>query len=88
LWRWAEARGLRLAPLERLGKSSLFVYWIHVELVYGYATWPLRHGLPLWGTTVATIGFAALMYTVVVGRDRLVTAWRARESKPALAVSR
>ena len=29
--------------LERFGRSSLFVYWIHVELVYGYATWPL-HG--------------------------------------------
>jgi len=24
--------------LERLGQGSLFVYWIHVELVYGYAT--------------------------------------------------
>ena len=24
--------------LERFGRSSLFVYWIHVELVYGYAT--------------------------------------------------
>src|SRR5262245_8496826 len=47
------ARGIRLGILARLGKSSLFVYWIHVELVYGYASWPLRHRLPLWGTTLA-----------------------------------
>src|SRR5262249_3541868 len=35
-------RAAILAPLDRLGRSSLFVYWIHVELVYGYATWALH----------------------------------------------
>src|SRR5262249_58188888 len=33
---WGAA--FRFGPLERLGRASLFVYWIHVELVYGYAT--------------------------------------------------
>ena len=36
-------------PLTRLGRNSLFIYWIHVELVYGYASWGWRHRLPLWG---------------------------------------
>ena len=36
--------GFTLEPLQRLGRSSLFVYWIHVELVYGYTTWPSGTG--------------------------------------------
>src|SRR5262245_42695873 len=71
LCRLGESRGMRLPALERLGKSSLFVYWIHVELVYGYTTWPLRHRLPLWGTAIAYAAFAVLMYLAVDGRDRL-----------------
>ena len=43
------------APLERFGRRSLFVYWIHVELVYGYATWPLHRRLPLWGAVAACV---------------------------------
>ena len=67
-----------LAWLERFGRSSLFVYWIHVELVYGYASWPLRGRLPLWGTLVACAVFSLLMYRAVLLRDRMVENWRAR----------
>ena len=42
--------GVAFTALERFGRRSLFVYWIHVELVYGYATWPLHGRLPLWGS--------------------------------------
>lgn len=65
-------------PLEKLGRSSLFVYWIHVELVYGYATWLLRHRLALWQTAVAYVIFCALMYAAVLARDRLATRRRDR----------
>jgi uncharacterized membrane protein len=71
-----EARGLRWRAIDRLGRSSLFVYWIHVELVYGYATWPIRQRLPLWGSGLAFILFTVLMYQAVRLRDRLVQAWR------------
>lgn len=64
--------------LERLGRSSLFVYWIHVELVYGYATWPLHGRLPLWGTLIACAAFSLLMYRAVTFRDRLARSWRAK----------
>jgi uncharacterized membrane protein len=64
--------------LERFGRSSLFVYWIHVELVYGYATWPLRHRLPLWGTLLACSVFSLLMYRAIIFRDRIVEKWRLR----------
>ena len=64
--------------LARFGRSSLFVYWIHVELVYGYATWPLHGRLPLWGTLIAYVAFCLLMYRAVIFRDRIVENWRTR----------
>jgi uncharacterized membrane protein len=70
--------------LERFGRSSLFVYWIHVELVYGYATWPLHGRLPLWGALIACAAFSLLMYCAVVFRDRVVENWRTRSrARPA-----
>ena len=65
--------GVAFTALERFGRRSLFVYWIHVELVYGYATWPLHGRLPLWGVGLAYVGFTALIYGAVVAFDR----WRA-----------
>ena len=68
----AERAHITLVPLERLGRSSLFVYWIHVELVYGYASWLWRGRLPLWGSFVAFALFSALMYGAVLLRDHVV----------------
>ena len=65
-----------LSPLARLGRQSLFVYWIHVELVYGYATWAIHRRLPFWGATGAYVLFAASMYFAVVLRDRLAEKWQ------------
>ena len=53
------------------GRASLFIYWIHVELVYGYASWLWRHRLPIWATALAYAAFCVLMYGVVVLRDRV-----------------
>ena len=65
-------------PLAKLGRNSLFVYWIHVELVYGYASWLWRHRLPLWGTTIAWVAFCLLMYRAIGWRDSAVAWWRGR----------
>src|SRR5207247_6437155 len=38
----AKSLALHASPLpvlQRFGRASLFVYWIHVELVYGFASW-------------------------------------------------
>ena len=65
-------------PLARLGRNSLFIYWIHVELVYGYASWGWRHRLPLWGSAIAYVLFCVLMYRAIGWRDQLVGKWRNR----------
>jgi uncharacterized membrane protein len=70
-----------LEPLGRLGRNSLFVYWIHVELVYGYPSWAIRRSLPVWGAAMAFVTFCLLIYGSVVVRDRIVDAWRARKGR-------
>lgn len=74
-------RGFVADMIERLGRTSLFVYWIHVELVYGYVSWPIRRRLPLWGTALAYVAFAAAMCAVVVVRDQAAAAWRRRKEQ-------
>ena len=78
LARVLEPRGVLMRPLARLGRDSLFVYWIHVELVYGYATWPIRHRLPIVGTFIAYGLFTALVYAAVIAKARLMEARRTR----------
>jgi uncharacterized membrane protein len=82
--RLAANRRVLLSPLARLGRQSLFVYWIHVELVYGYATWAMHRRLPFWGAVAACAMFSSLMYAAVVVRDRVVEAWRQRKKQISL----
>jgi uncharacterized membrane protein len=69
--------------VERLGRASLFVYWIHVELVYGYASWLWRHRLPVWATAAAYVAFCVLMYGAIVLRDRVTSGWRSGGRHPS-----
>jgi uncharacterized membrane protein len=65
-----------------LGRSSLFVYWIHVEMAYGGLSRPLKRALPLEVSLIATISLCALLYQIVLWKDRkmagreLTGAWR------------
>ena len=62
-WRWS--------PLEALGKASLFVYWVHVELVYGVWSWPLRKSLSFDGVLVAYALFTGLLLGLVALKNRI-----------------
>lgn len=55
-----------------LGRSSLFVYWVHVEMVYGVLGRPLRRALPLGWSLVATAVLCVLLYALVRWKDRLM----------------
>lgn len=78
-WLWSVRPWARpgVRPLEVLGVGSLFVYWVHVELVYGGATRPLRRYLTLEQAAVAWAAFTAAMYLLLLGWNRLAPA-RAR----------
>lgn len=49
-------------PLLVFGRTSLFVYWVHVELAYGIFSFPLRYALPLSWSLVGYVAMLALMY--------------------------
>ncbi len=59
-----------------LGRSSLFVYWIHVELVYGMISHPLHGAFSLWGAWIGLLLFWPLMLAAVVWKDRVTKWWR------------
>jgi uncharacterized membrane protein len=65
-----------------LGRSSLFVYWIHVEMAYGGIAMPLKRALPLELSLIGTVALCALLYQIVRWKDRkmrdveLKGAWR------------
>jgi uncharacterized membrane protein len=41
------------SPIQELGIASFFVYWIHVEMVYGFLTWPIHRRLTFEQALVA-----------------------------------
>ena len=55
---WSEGR----SPLRQLGRTSLLVYWVHVEIVYGFLTRWARMRL---GLVEATVGLALLIAAMV-----------------------
>ena len=89
LWDKAPWRGTisNWSPLETLGRASLFVYWIHVEMVYGFFSRPLRRALSFGEVLVAYALFTALLLVLVTLKSR-VTEGRRRPPHPAMAVPR
>lgn len=67
-------------PLLQFGHTSLFVYWIHVELAYGVIASPLRGNLPLPWAYVAFLLFTLSMLGASCWKDRFVSRWQARRA--------
>ncbi|MGE0394131.1 MAG: heparan-alpha-glucosaminide N-acetyltransferase domain-containing protein [Vicinamibacterales bacterium] len=61
--------------LARLGTSSLFVYWIHVEIVYGMVSDPFRRRFSFNETIVVYGLFVLLVYGMVLLKDALLARW-------------
>jgi uncharacterized membrane protein len=72
LWERRPTAGRRWSPLQVLGRSSLFIYWIHVEMVYGLVSLPLHGAFTLAGAWAALGVFCLLMLAAAVAKDRMV----------------
>ncbi len=59
-------------PLGELGRASLFVYWVHVEMVYGFFSRPIRRALTLEQTVAAYLIFTLLLLGLVRLKNRIV----------------
>ena len=63
----------RTTWVHRLGVASLFVYWIHVELVYGVPTMWIHRRLTFEQALAGVVVVTALMYALVVLKERRTT---------------
>jgi uncharacterized membrane protein len=63
----------RFGPMERFGRASLFVYWIHVEMVYGWMTAPLHRALSIRQVAAAYVLFAAALFGLVLLKNAVVS---------------
>ena len=82
IWEQRPTAGARWSPLQAFGRSSLFVYWIHVEMVYGLVSLPLHQSFSLAGAWVALTAFTVFILACVVVKDRLVNWWRGTPLTP------
>jgi uncharacterized membrane protein len=82
-WRWN--------PMAQFGRASLFVYWVHVELVYGIFSRPFHRNLSFPSVLLALAGFSLLMFALAMVKNRAVAQWkewrRARREVPELAAN-
>ena len=74
------------SPVEILGRASLFVYWVHVELVYGFFSRPLRRALEFDDVLLAYLLFTIFLLGLVLVKDWLVDG-RRRPPHPGMAPS-
>jgi len=61
--------------LARLGTSSLFIYWIHVEIVYGMISDPLHKRFSFNETILVYGVFVLVVYGLVLLKDALLDRW-------------
>ena len=70
--------GSSWSPMQQLGRSSLFIYWIHVELVYGLISLPIHKALTHAQAWTAYVAFVLLMLVLSMQKDRFVAWWKTR----------
>ena len=58
------------------GQTSLLIYWVHVELVYGLLLGRLHNRLSMWGATVGLVLMTAAMAGVAKLRLKYWHGWR------------
>ena len=67
------------SPMELLGRTSLFIYWVHVELVYGLASRRLHKALSFNAALIAFAIFTVGMLALAMLKSRYwdnYTPWR------------
>lgn len=71
------------SPMQEFGRASLFVYWIHVEMVYGVLTRPLHKRLPIGWAFAAFALFSLFLFGIAMSKNALVLRWRERRARAA-----
>ena len=82
----------RFSPMRQMGQTSLLIYWVHVEICYGFGARPIQKQLTMLETTFAYVLLLAAMLVLSILRtrhsDKLVAlARRLRPGAPRVAGS-
>ncbi|MBI2834520.1 MAG: DUF1624 domain-containing protein [Acidobacteria bacterium] len=72
--------GRRWSPMQQFGRTSLFIYWIHVEMVYGWLSQPLHRALPIGWVFGAFAVFTGFLFGVSLLKTWIVRRWNERRS--------
>jgi hypothetical protein len=56
--------------VRQLGTTSLLVYWVHIELVYGRWLWFLKNNLTVAQTAATACGVILLMLAISTAKTR------------------
>ncbi|MEP6963285.1 MAG: hypothetical protein ABI995_14485, partial [Acidobacteriota bacterium] len=82
---WTEYLNPGPSWVRLLGATSLAVYWVHIELVYGNSLWFWKEQLDVWQSLAATAGVVILMIGMSWAIQRLP--WREWWKSAALRAS-
>ena len=86
---WCRFLRGRFSVLRQLGRTSLLIYWVHIEFCYGSFVYALRGRFQLIGATLLVLALTALMLGLSWLKTRYSRAaveWlRGRFRKPGLA---
>jgi uncharacterized membrane protein len=73
----------RFSVMRQFGRTSLLIYWIHVDLCYGLVSQRLHHNLDMKQATVGFVLMTAAMLLVSIAKTRYWDPWRRRRPRPA-----
>jgi uncharacterized membrane protein len=76
LWESRPGSRAKWSPLRQLGRTSLFIYWIHVEMLYGLMSLSLHKSLPWTHAWLALACFTLLMLGCSIIKDQIEGWWR------------
>jgi uncharacterized membrane protein len=91
LWESRAGGDEKWSPLRQLGRTSLFIYWIHVEMIYGLLTVGFHRSLSWLETWVGYVLFTILMLLCSIAKERIVElrpiqlSWRSSDRRPPRA---
>jgi uncharacterized membrane protein len=68
----------RFSVMRQLGRTSLLVYWVHVDLCYGLVSRPLHGHLDMRQATIGFVLMTGAMLLVSLGKTKYWDAWRRR----------
>lgn len=76
LWMRTPVANATSGPLVLFGRTSLFVYWVHIEIAFGFISYPVHSRLPLlWAIAGFAIVTVVMYFAAVWWADRSKQPW-------------